>query len=164
MIVVNISPIIILAKGGMLELLKKCFKKAIIPKSAYAEIMQKKGTYETIALQKAIKAQWITVQKTAVISELNTKNIGQGEKEAISLAFKRKSLLIVDDDSAKKYASVFGVEAHGTLYVIYLACARKLVDKTEAVNALEGMIVDGFYVSSELHMKFLDLLNTLEGG
>ena len=162
MIVVNSSPIIILAKEGMLDILKKCYKKVIIPKSVYNEVMHKNGTPEAVALQKVIKARWVIVQKTAVMSELDTKNIGQGEKEAISLAYKHKSLLIIDDDSAKKYASVFGVEAHGTLYLIYLACARGIIDKSDAMNALEGMIVDGFYVSSELHMKFLDLLNTLE--
>lgn len=162
MIVANSSPIIILAKQGMLDILKKCFKKVIIPKSVHDEVMQKKGSPEAIALKKVIVEQWIAVQKTTVMPSLDTKNIGQGEKEAISLACKHKSLLIIDDDSARKYASIFGVEAHGTLYVIYLACARRLIDKTDAMNALEGMIADGFYISSELQMKFLDLFNTLE--
>ena len=161
MIVANSSPILILAKQGMLDLLKKCFKKVVIPESIYDEVVQKSNTPEAIALQKAVKEQWILVQKAAAMAELETKNIGRGEKEAISLAYDHKSILIIDDDSAKKYASIFGVEAHGTFYVIYLACARKLIDKTSAKNVLEGMIADGFYISSEFYLKFINLLDTL---
>ena len=163
MIVSNSSPIIILAKQGMLDMLKKCFKEVIIPESVYEEIMHKNGTPEAIALNHAIKEKWISVQKVAVIVKLETKKIGQGEKEAISLAYKHKSLLLMDDDSAKKYASIFGVEAHGTFYVIiYLACTRKLLDKSSAKEVLENMIADGFYISSEFYSRFIRLLDTLE--
>ena len=162
MIVANSSPIIILAKQGLLDLLEKCFKKVITPKGVYDEVMQKSGAPEAIALNKAIKGKWISVQKVPILSQLESKNIGQAEKEAISLAYYHKSILIIDDDSAKKYASIFGVEAHGTFYVIYLACTKKLIDKTSAKNLLESMIADGFYVSSELYSRFISLLNTLK--
>ena len=162
MIVSNSSPIIILAKQGLLDLLKKCFKTVIIPESVYEEITHKSGTLEAIALNQAIKEKWISVQKASVMDKFETKKIGQGEKEAISLAHKYKSLLVVDDDSAKKYASIFGVKAHGTFYVIYLACTRKLLDKSSAKDVLESMIADGFYISSEFYSRFIRLLDELE--
>lgn len=161
MIVVNSSPIIILAKQGLLELINKCFKKAIIPQSVYEEVMYKSDTPEAIALSKAIEEKWISIEKVEIIPKLETKNIGQGEKEAISLAHKHNFMLIIDDDLSKKYASIFGVEAHGTFYVVYLACAKKIIDKTEARNILEGMITDGFYVSSEFYSRFIELLDSL---
>ena len=160
MIVSNSSPIILLAKQGMLDLMKKCFKKAVIPKSVYEEVSQKKGSPELIALEKAIKDKWVVVEKVNVIPALDTKNLGQGEKEAISLAVKHKSMLILDDDAAKKYSAIFGIEAHGVLYVIYLALIRKFIDDTDAMNALEGMIVDGFYISHDVYMRFFELLNS----
>jgi predicted nucleic acid-binding protein len=162
MIVVNASPIIILAKKSMLDILKKCFESAAIPESVYNEIMQKSGSPEAIELKRAVESGWISVEKVAVMANLETKNIGQGEKEAISLAYKNKYLLIIDDDTAKKYASIFGVEAHGTFYVIYLACMKKLIDKTNAKNVLDSMIADGFYVSSEFYSDFIKLLDIIE--
>jgi predicted nucleic acid-binding protein len=162
MIIVDSSPIIALAKQGMLDLLKKCFGEVLIPKSIYKEIMRKKGSPEAVSLEKAIKFKWIFVEKVTVISNLNTKNIGQGEKEAISLAFKRKSVLLIDDDSAKKYASIFGIETHGTLFVFYIAVAKKLITAADATNVLKGMIADGFYISSELYSRFLELLESLK--
>ena len=164
MIVVNSSPVILLAKQGMLELLKKCFNKAVIPKSVYSEVMQKNGSPEAIALRNAIEKGWILVEKTATMPALDTKSIGQAEKEAISLAYKHKSLLLIDDDSAKKYASIFNVEAHGTLYAIFLSYAKGFIKKNDAVNAFQEMIADGFYVSSELYSKFFELLNSMKRG
>ncbi len=161
MIVADSSPIIILAKQGMLEILKKCFEKVIIPESVYNEIRVKEGSTELLAIEKAIKSEWIAVQKASIIPELDTKNIGKGEKEAISLAFQHKSILLIDDDTARKYASIFGVEAHGTLYVIYAACLKKLIDKSTARNAVENIIADDFYISSEIYSRFLSLLETI---
>lgn len=162
MIVADSSPIIILAKQGMFELFKKCFKKLIIPTAVHYEVMQKKGSPEAVALENAIRQKWVSVKKTDVMAELHTKNIGQGEKEAISLARKLKTMLIMDDDAAKKYASIFGIEAHGTFYVVFLACEKKAIDKSDAMHALEAMRVDGFYVSAELYSAFFELLNTME--
>ena len=162
MIVADSSSIIILAKQGILDIFKKCFQKAMIPKSVYEEITQKKDSPEVIALENAIKDKWIVIEKATIIPMLDTKNIGQGEKEAISLAYKHKSLLIIDDDSAKKYASIFGIEAHGTLFVVYLAYIRKFIDRTDAVDILEGMIADGFYISAETYMRFFELLDSLK--
>ena len=161
MIVVNSSPIINFAQQGRLDILQKCFKKVIIPVSVYDEIMQKSESPESIALNKAISEKWILVKKTSVMGKLETKNIGQGEKEAISLAYKHKTMLVIDDDSAKKYASIFGVKPHGSLFVSYLACVKKLIDKKKAIRLLEGMIAEGFYISLELHAKFITLLDSL---
>src|SRR3989344_3381666 len=160
MIVADSSPIIILAKQGRLALLKGCFNKVIIPKSVHEEIMQKEDSPEAIDLNRAIKERWVVVEEAPVIPMLGTKIIGQGEKDAISLAAKHKAILLVDDDSAKKYASIFGVEAHGTFFAIYLACMKNLIKKEDAISILEGMIADGFYISSELYAKFFELLNS----
>jgi len=162
MIVADSSPIIILAKQGLLNLLQKCFKDLMIPESVYNEVMHRSGTPEAIALEKAVKEKWISVQKLDVVEYLDTKSIGQGEKEAISLAIRHKSILIIDDDSVRKYASIFGVEAHGTFYVIYLACTKKLIDKSTTKNTIESMIADGFYISSEIYSRFISLLDRLE--
>lgn len=163
MIVANSSPIIMLAKQGVLYLLKECFQKVIIPKGVYEEIMQKKESHEAISLEKAINDKWVIIEKINVMLVLDTRNISQAEKEAISLAAKHKSLLLIDDDSAKRYASIFGIEAHGTLYIIYLAYVKKFIDKPKALNLLENMIANGFYISAETYTKFLELLKSLKG-
>lgn len=162
MIVANSSPVIILGKRGMLKLLNKCFKKVIISDSVYNEVIQKEGSPEAVDLKKAVKDKWIVVEKVATNPILVTKKLGQGEKDAISIAAKHKSQLLIDDDSAKTYASILNVEAHGSLHVIYLACIKNIISKAKARDILDNMIIDGFYISTELYSKFLSLLNSLK--
>jgi len=78
------------------------------------------------------------------------------------LAFKHKCMLIIDDDSAKAYASIFNIESHGTLFVIYLARIKGFINSKDAIGILEDMIANGFYVSPEIYARFFDLLNSLK--
>ncbi len=162
MIVSDSSPIIILGKQGRLNLLKECFKRVIIPESVYNEIMHEKNTPEAAALKKSVDDKYFSVEKIAVNTLLQTKNIGLGEKEAISLALKHKAPLLIDDDNSKAYALIMGVESHGTLYVVYLSRAKKLISKEEAIDIIDAMIEDGFYISIQIYSKFLELLNSFD--
>jgi predicted nucleic acid-binding protein len=161
MIVSNSSPIIILGKQARLELLKECFKRVIIPKTVYCEIKKRKDNEEAISLEKAIKDRWLVVEEIKTNEILLTDRIGQGEKEAISLAAKYKALLLMDDAVARGYASILGVEFNGTLFVILLAFVKGFISREEARKILERMILDGFYVSTQIYSRFLDLLNSI---
>ncbi len=161
MIVSNSSPLIVLGKQGILNLLKRCFGKILIPKSIYDEVSAKKDSPEVVALDKAIGEGWVAIENVVINRMLLTEKIGQGEKEAVSLAVKHKTFLLIDDDSAKSYASILGVEAHGTLYVLFLACSQKFITKEEATNILDRMIASGFYISIELYSRFSALLKSL---
>jgi len=158
MIISNSSPIINLGKQGILDLLGKCFDKIIIPFEVYEEIMKKENSLEAVSLKKGIDEGWINMEKIAVVSLLNTGNLGQGEKEAISLAYEKNGNLLIDDETARKYASLLNVECHGTIYALYICVLKKLIDKRKARKIFENMIRDGFYVSSHVYGKFLDLL------
>lgn len=163
MIAANSSPLIALGKQGKLELIRKCFKQLTIPKGVYDEIMLKKDSPEAIALKKAVEGErWISLKETTINKLLVTQKIGQGEKEAISLAAKYGTQLLIDDDFAKGYASALEVEAHGTLYVLYLSRLRNFISKQEVANLLKSMIDSGFYVSTELYLKFFELLNSIK--
>lgn len=161
MIVSNSSPLIVLGKQGILGLLKKCFGRVLIPKSVYDEVTGKKDSHEAAALGKAIGDGWVAVENVAINRLLLTEKMGRGEKEAISLAAKHKTALLVDDDSAKSYAAILGVEAHGALYVLFLACSRKFITKEEAIDIFDGMVANGFYISTELYLRFAALLKSL---
>lgn len=144
-----------------MNLLKRCFGKVLIPKSVYDEVSVKKDSPEAAALNKAIREGWIVVENAVINRMLVTEKMGQGEKDAISLAAKHKTVLLIDDDSARSYASVLGVEAHGALYVVFLACFRKFITKEEAIDIFDGMIANGFYISTELYSRFAALLKSL---
>ena len=155
MIVSNSSPIISLGTVGKLELLRKGCKEVLIPSGVYEEISEKKESPEFISLQKGIEEKWIKVEKIELLPLLKTNTPGQGEKEAISLAAQHKAILIIDDDTAKAYATIMGVEAHGTLYILILAVHKNIVSKKEAIEILTHMMNAGFYISTEVYGMFL---------
>ena len=105
MIVTNSSPLIALGKQGVLNLLERCFQKVAVPKSVYDEVSVKKDSPEAVALEKAAKDKLVIVEKVSINPMLISEKMWQGEKEAISLAVKHKAELLMDDDSAKAYAS-----------------------------------------------------------
>lgn len=155
MIVSNSSPIISIGTIGRMDLFRKCCKEVIIPFAVYTEISQKKESPEFLSLKKAIEEKWVKVEKITLLPSLRTVTLGEGEKEAISLAAKHKLILIIDDDMAKKYAEIMGVEPHGTLYVLILAVRKKILNKKEAVDILHQMMKAGFYISTDVYAIFL---------
>ena len=158
MIVLNASPLISLGKISGLQLLKKCFEEVIIPNEVYEEIIHKEYNIESVALKKSIDEEWIKIEKVNTHRILKTASIGKGEKEAISLAFKYKCILILDDDNARKFAELLGIEVHGTLYCIYLAYKKEIIKKEQVKDMVKKLIDNGFYISTEVYSEFLDLL------
>lgn len=161
MIVSDSSPIINFGKQGVLDILKKCFGKVIIPRAVYDEIIIKKESVEVKSLEKYVSEGWITIEETAINPILNTQNLGNGEKEAISLASNQNSVLLIDDNIAKSYASLLGVECHGTIWAIYISILKGFMDKEKARKLLEAMIREGFYVSTEIYVGFINRLETM---
>ncbi len=156
MIVSNSSPIISLGAIGNLSFLKRCFNEVIIPVGVYTEISRKGESPEFISLQKGIDERWIRIEKVDVLPILKTNMLGEGEKEAISAAAKYKAILIIDDDTAKAYAGIMGVESHGTLYVLILLVRKKILTRDEAIDILNQMMKTGFYLSTEVYGMFLE--------
>ncbi|MBI2137346.1 DUF3368 domain-containing protein [Candidatus Woesearchaeota archaeon] len=161
MIVTNSSPLIVLGRQGRLQLLKMCFQRVMIPRAVYDEVLVKKDSPEAAALESAVSDEWISVESVVVNPLLGTDKLGEGEKHAVSLAAKHKVLLLLDDDAAKSYASLVGVEVHGTIFIVYLACARGIISVAEARGIVDSAIVGGFYISTEVYSAFLRLLDSV---
>lgn len=159
MIVSNASPLIVLGKVGQLQLLKACFERIIIPPAVVEEVLAQAESAEALALRQGIADGWILTEKVKPL--LRTAVMGKGETEAISLAAKKKYRLLLDDDTAKAYATLSGVEAHGMLYVLLLAVKKKKISRDEAKDILQQMILSGFYISTEIYARFVDLLDKL---
>ncbi len=99
---------------------------------------------------------WINIQaaKPANIALFEGYNIGLGEITSLALAFELKnSMIILDDDKAKKIAKAFNMEVTGTLGIIVKAkgeniilSVRDVLTKIKATNfhlplALEKIIL-----------------------
>lgn len=160
MVIVNSSPIITLAKIGRLELLHKLFGNVIITENVYQEIMSRPTYAEAIAVKKAVEDdKWLKVQKYHGTSKV----LGAGEASSIGLATKLKQPLIIDDKKAVFIANTFGIECHGTLYVILEALKKKVIkNKKEAIDVVNQLISNKLYLSTEALSEFYSLLDKIK--
>lgn len=158
MIVTNTTPLILFGKRSALEILIKQFEKILVPKTVLSEVLLKHNSPEALALKKAIEVGKIQIKEIKINPLIKPLNLGDGEKEAISLAAENKCMLLTDDDKAREYAGILKIETHGSLYVLLKAVKMKLITKSKSKQILDDMIIDGFYISTDVYVRFMQLL------
>jgi len=164
-IVSNTSPLIWLSKIGRIMLLKKLFGEVIIPEEVYRETVDKglkEGFSDALAIKECIEQGWIKISK---LNENEIKlcekmivhafEIHLGEAQAILLARKIDTLLLMDESSGRAFAETLGLKVKGTLYVIMRALREKLLDKAEAKEIVLTLVSKGFRTEPKLLARIL---------
>ena len=106
------------------SLLKKTFDEIRIPGAVHEEILKGKnfGSSDVPVIEKSIEQGWIKVVKTKAKGDLPN-NLGAGEREAITLAFKWRNKfdwLLIDDEIAAKTARYLGLPVPSCLLYAHL--------------------------------------------
>jgi predicted nucleic acid-binding protein len=145
-VIVNSTPIIVLAHIGQLDLLKKLYTKVFIPRAVYDEVSKKKDIAST-ALKNS--HDWIIVSEISSTESypMYKAKLHAGEVEVMILAQEdpKADLLIIDDNAAKKTAKYLGLTVTGTMGVLLKAKAEGLI--TEVSPLLTKIKENGFYIS-----------------
>ncbi|HEX8267744.1 MAG TPA: DUF3368 domain-containing protein [Pyrinomonadaceae bacterium] len=146
-VVVNASPLILLFKSGLEDLLPQLFSTIIVPEAVWDEILRGGD----IAAQKLLdnEATWITRITIQIPPEILVWNLGDGESEVLSWAFANRNFrAVIDDKAARNCAKTIGIETLGTGGMLVLAKRRGLIDSVgEALDKLQAV---GLYVSDEI--------------
>ncbi len=158
LVVSNSSVIIALARICRLDLLKKLFKKVILPEAVWREvIVEGKPSREKI-----IRAEFLHTEKTSNrrLVALLEEFVDTGEAEAIVLALERNAdFLLIDDRDARSLAKKLGLQVMGTLGVIALAKYEGLIPKAKPI--IDKLVESGFWISMRLLEEFLRELSEL---
>lgn len=72
--------------------------------------------------------------------------IHPGEAQAIILARRIDSLLLIDESSGRAFAEAWGLKVKGTLYVILSALRSGFMDNTEAKETVLSLVAKGFRI------------------
>ena len=123
----NASPLIVLAKAGLLELLPALFEQVVVPQAVVAEITA--GGAGDPAVKALRQAPWLQhVSLEPGVSALAALQLGRGEAEVIEWALRHPDhIALLDDRAARRVASVLGVQCAGTLRVLFEASRRGLL-------------------------------------
>lgn len=138
----NATPLIFLSKIDQLDLLRKLFRKVIIPEAVKEEILieDKPGAEK---IQKGLNSGWIMVINPKALLPLN---LGKCETAAISLAKERKDTLCLDDARAIKAAKVYNIPIIRTTTIIVIAVQKKVITFTQAQQLLNNLIQADYYI------------------
>lgn len=98
-VVVNASPLILLFKCGLADLLPQLFAEVAVPNAVWNEIVA--GDTSDVAATELIKTPWIHRVEVQIVSpEVFIWNLGEGESEVLSFAFTHTDYRAMVDDRA----------------------------------------------------------------
>ena len=157
MIVSDAGPLIALAKTGLIGILKKLFKTVSIPEAVLAELAicdNKPGAKE---LKRILEnEEWLKVEKIAVPRQSQlVLLLDPGEAEAIVLAQKKNTVLLIDEKRGRKIAVKYKVKIIGTGRILIAAKEKGYINNvTEFLGLLNNA---GYRFSQDLLNKIIKL-------
>jgi hypothetical protein len=147
-IIADSSPLIGLARIGQLGLLPQLARRIVVPRAVWAEVTGARtdapGASE-VAAQTWIEVLEADAQVVAPLLIL----VGRGEAEAIALAQRAASaVLLLDDLRARRLAARLGLRRMGTVALLGRAKREGLIPKLKPV--LDALVANGIYIRQEL--------------
>ena len=150
-VVCNTSPIVALARAGMLDLLHAVHGKMVVPEAVFHEITVA-GAGEPGASEVAA-APWIKRRLVLNLSLVNALSLelDAGEAEAIALAVEcRADLILLDERMGRHAAQRMGLTVTGTLGILIAAKDRGLLVSVRPM--LDALRADaGFWIGDALY-------------
>jgi len=165
LVVSDSSPLIWLAKIGRLKLMKSLFGRVIIPRRVLVETTLEKEFADSILIAEAEEG-WIEVREADADAGLlsNVTGLHPGEAEAILLARRLETELIVDEREASATAQMFEVRPIGTIAVLLLALAEQRLTLVEFRKSLDNLVASGFWLTVDVYSKVLDEADSIARG
>lgn len=153
-IVVNASPLIVLARAGRIDLLALAGTPIHVPESVSREVRAHSDD-AALALDTVVWLQ--TVPDSEMMPLVRGWDLGPGESAVLEWAqANRPARAIIDDYAARKLANVLGVQVTGTLGLALLA--RKQGKVPLARLLVEELTRAGLYLSKPVVERALRLV------
>ena len=159
-LVCNASPLIFLAKIDRLSLLDAY--DILIPAQVEAEIVKgtKRMKPDAQRIADYLSSRGIGSVKVALLRDL-PHTLGAGERAVISLAVREDiPRVLVDEAKARTVARFKGLEAKGTLGVLWDAYQTGLIDGVGLESAAFELLKKGFRIKEEILVEFLKKLRS----
>jgi predicted nucleic acid-binding protein len=160
-VVADTSPLNYLIRSGYVWILPELFGKVLVPQAVLSEMLHPHAPAAVRTFATSLPS-WLEHAKVGRLVPGLDPSLGEGEREAISLALEiRADALLIDDLAGRREAQSRQIAARGTLAVLVQASLRGHLDFPDAFAQLKEM---GFRVSRELEEAMFDAYNKSEPG
>lgn len=153
---INASPLILLTRAGLLDLLQSVSQEVVVPAAVATEIQQYGVSDVTV---KAIaQTEWLVVVDAPPVPELiQSYDLGAGESAVLTWGYVHADTeVIVDDLAARRCAGALGISVRGTLGLVLTAKQRNTIPAARPV--LEQLRSSGMYLSDRVMNQALTLV------
>lgn len=142
LVVSDASPLNILVRAELVDILPQLFTRVVIP-PAVADELNQEQTPVVVREWLSSAPDWLEVRGPTTARDTMRK--GRGEREAITLALEIDAeLILADDRMARRQAESLGLRITGTIGVLERAADRNLVPLGTAIERVVGA---GLFVS-----------------
>ncbi len=152
MIVADASPLIMLARSGLVPVLKGVAGEVTVPEAVWHECTGDAARPGARALVAAKDEGQIEV-RAAAWTGAPLPALGPGELAAIALAIEMKAPVLMDERLGRRVAALHGVSVVGSAAVLLMAKERGLIGAVKPV--LEEWRVAGYLLSEALLQAML---------
>ena len=153
---VNASPLILLARGGLLDLLRLAGDEVVVPTLVATEIQRRGPDDPTV--RALTNTPWLVRIETPPIPALiQSWDLGEGESSVLAWAHAHPGTeAIVDDLAARRCAAALGIPVRGTLGLVLTAKRRGVIPMARPV--VEQLRQAGMYLSERIVQQALALV------
>lgn len=152
--VINSSPLILLSKCNLLEILPKLFSEIFIPENVFDEIIA--GDDDASVNVHKLIGDWLTLISVTPAEDVVSWNLGDGETGVLSYAFVKRPncFALLDDRAARRCAETLEIPTLGTAGLLVVAKRRAVISFVRPkLNSLEQA---GLYLSDEIRHLILE--------
>ncbi|MBS7649446.1 MAG: hypothetical protein QW797_07890 [Thermoproteota archaeon] len=164
-LVFNSTPLIYLAKSGILKRLTDLPFRLVTTRAVYQEVVEKgveKHAEEVNELRNAFESHVIEVVAHVnedVMKKLEKSGIHYGEATVISLSIELDGIAVMDDRRGRHVAKTLGVRVSSTPHVIIQLVKRGALTRQEGRQVIDRIIKEGWYCSIR---SYAEIINTIE--
>jgi hypothetical protein len=133
-IVADASPLIMLARSGLIDVLRVVAGMVIVPEAVWNECISGGSRPGATSIMNARQAGDIEVRADAVLND-PLPALGQGEVSAIALAMELGCPVLMDERLGRRVASLHGVKVIGSAAILIAAKERGLIPAVKPVLA-----------------------------
>lgn len=153
---INASPLIYLAKAGLLDLLRIADEKLVVPAPVAAEI-NVRGPRD-VAVLAIEQLDWLDVVPSPPVSAvIQAWDLGDGESSVLAWGQAYPGTeLIIDDLAARRCAATLGVSVRGTLGLVLAAKNRRIIHAARPI--IDTLRASGMYLSDRVVNEVLRLV------
>lgn len=146
--VINASPFILLCKSGLIDLLPQIFSDVCMPEGVSMEIIE--GNDDATEKLYDCEETWLNRYLVNVAEEVLVWNLGSGETEVLSMAFRagENCTALIDDRAARKCADTLNIKTLGTGGILVLAKKRGLI--SDVSTELKKIQNAGLWISNDV--------------